>query len=132
MKTFCKTAALAIGIITAASGHAFAQDSVGDTSAASGASVGVGAALADSGVRTVAAVAVLPIGAVAAGSAVGASVTGGEARDGFATGAAGIAKVAGQLEGFAQGPLPVTREVVVAPQAVPQLPYDATASPTPR
>ena len=117
-------AALALASIA---GAASGQDSVGDTSAASGASVDLGGDLAASGVRTVAAAAIVPASTAASGSAVAGSVTGGVAGQAMFTGAKGMLDVTGQLAKFAQGPLPVTREVVVSPQPVPHLPYAAQA-----
>ena len=112
------TAALAGGAWAAS-----AQDSLGDSLAASGASVNVGADLAASGVRTASAAAVLPIGSIAAGSAVAGSVVGGTGGAALLSGARATGTAAGQLAGFAVGPLPVTRDVVVAPQPVPHVPY---------
>ena len=124
MKIFAPLLASALVSLAGAAG---AQDSVGDTSAASGASVNLGGDLAASGVRTVAAAAVLPASTAASGSAVAGSVTGGVAGQAMFAGAKGMLDVSGRLARFAQGPLPVSRDVVVAPQPVPRLPYAAQA-----
>ena len=119
---------LAFALLALSGRAAAAQDSVGDTSAASKASVDLGGDLAASGVRTVAAAAIPPASTLAAGSAVGGSIAGGVAGQAMFTGAKGMSTVAGDLARFAQGPLPVTREVVVA-QPVPRLPYEAGQAP---
>ena len=113
-------AALGLGASTAS-----AQDSVGDTSAALTASVNLGGDLAASGVRTVAAASVLPASTAAVGSGVAGSVAGGVVGGVMTTGANGMLRVTGDLAKFAAGPLPVSRDIVVAPQPVPHVPYTA-------
>ena len=119
------TAASFALLASAATAQVQAQDSLGDSLAASGASVSLGADLAASGVRTASAVAVLPAGSVAIGSGVAGSVAGGVAGRALLDTAGGVLKATGRMAQFAQGPLPVSREVVVAPQPVPRLPYAA-------
>ena len=113
-------AALGLGV-----SNASAQDSVGDMFAASTASVNLGGDLAASGVRTVAAASVLPASTAALGSGVAGSVAGGVVGGALTTGANGMMRVTGDLAKFATGPLPVTREIVVAPQPMPHVPYAA-------
>ena len=120
-----RTVTAASFALLASAATAQAQDSLGDSLAASGASVSLGADLAASGVRTASAVAVLPAGSVAIGSGVAGSVAGGVAGRALLDTAGGVLKATGRMAQFAQGPLPVSREVVVAPQPVPRLPYAA-------
>ena len=108
--------------------NASAQDSVGDISAALTASVNLGGDLAASGVRTVAAASVLPASTVAVGSGVAGSVAGGVVGGALTTGANGMLHVTGDLARFATGPLPVSRDIVVAPQPMPHVPSYAAAS----
>lgn len=118
LRLACVTIALLGGASAAA-----AQGSLANGSAASQASAQVVGDLAASGVQTVSAAAVLPASGLAAGSAVAGSVATGTGSV-LTHAASNMGRVAGDAAATASGPLPVTREVIVAPQGPPHVPYD--------
>jgi len=103
---------------------AFAQDSVANGSTAIKASAEGAGALTASGVQTATAASVVPASGVAVGSMAVGSVAelGGKIAMRSAT---GMSQAAGDSAVAANGPLPVAKEVIVAPQPAPKVPYDA-------
>jgi hypothetical protein len=125
----CGRAALVAAIALSTAGAALAQDSVANGSTALKASGEGTGALAASGVQTATAASVVPASGVAVGSMAAGSVAelGGKIA---MRSAAGMSQAAGDSATAANGPLPVAKEVIVAPQPAPKVPYD-TAAPTP-
>jgi len=123
--------ALAAAMAVSTSNAAFAQDSVANGSTAIKASAEGAGALTASGVQTATAASVVPASGVAAGSMAVGSVA--ELGGKIATGAAtGMSQAAGDSVTAANGPLPVAKEVIVAPQPAPRVPYDAQTPTQPK
>jgi hypothetical protein len=107
----------ALLIAAAIYGPVLAQDSIANGSAAGTASSEVVGHLTASGVQTALAVSVVPASVAGTVSTVG----------GLSVAGSGIASVQGAQASAhaASGPLKVTDRVVVAPDAAPQVPYNA-------
>jgi len=105
-----------------------AQGSVANGSTAITASGEGAGALAASGVQTATAASVVPASGVAVGSMAVGSVAelGGKMAIRSAT---GMSQAAADSGAAAKGPLPLAKEVIVAPQPAPKVPYN-TPSPT--
>jgi hypothetical protein len=115
----------------ATAGAALAQDSLANGSTALKASGEGTAALAASGVQTATAASVVP----ASGAAVGSMAVGSVAEVGgkiAMRSATGMSQAAGDSAAAANGPLPLAKEVIVAPQPAPKVPYDAPAPTQPK
>jgi hypothetical protein len=121
---------LAAMVVSTASA-AFAQGSVANGSTALKASAEGTGALAASGVQTATAASVVPASGVAVGLMAAGSVAqlGGKIAMRSAT---GMSQAAGDSANAANGPLPVAKEVIVAPQPAPKIPYDAPAQTPPK
>ncbi len=119
----------AMGLSTAHA--ALAQDSVANGSTALKASAEGAGALTASGVQTATAAAIVPASGVAVGSMAAGSVAelGGKIAMRSAT---GMSQAAGDSAIAANGPLPVAKEVIIAPQPAPKVPYDVPAQTSPK
>lgn len=103
---------------------AVAQDSIAHASAAGAGSSEVAGHLGASGVQAVVGVAALPISVAAAGSAAGGSTVLAAGAGSVAAGA-GLSEAAAASADFASGPLQVDEKVVVSPDPMPTIPYNA-------
>ena len=110
--------------LAASGAQALAQDSAANASAAGGASSEVAGHLAASGVQAVVGVAALPVSAAAGASVVGGSAVA-TAGAGSAAVGGGLSEAAGHSADFASGPLKVDDKVVVSPDPMPAVPYNA-------
>jgi hypothetical protein len=128
----CPSAFAVAALVTLwTAGAAFAQDSLANGSTAIKASGEGAGALTASGVQTATAASVVPASGVAVGSLAVGSVA--ELGGKIATRSAiGMSQAAGDSAAAANGPLPVAKEVIVAPQPAPKVPYDAPAQTQPK
>jgi hypothetical protein len=125
----CSFPDLRLAAITAAAAFAtangaLAQGSLANGSTALKASAEGAGALTASGVQTATAASIVP----ASGAAVGSMAVGSVAALGgkiAIRSATGMSQAAGDSAIAANGPLPVAKEVIVAPQPAPKVPYDA-------
>ena len=102
-------------------GPAFAQDSAGDASGASGATSQAVGLLTASGVKTVVGVSAVPVSVAAVGVSGAGVASAAAGHVGLASGA-GLSQAAG---GSADASLKVDDRVVVAPDPAPKVPYQA-------
>ncbi len=126
-----RLSALIAAMVFSTASAAFAQDSVVNGSTAIKASGEGAGALAASGVQTATAASVVP----ASGAAVGLMAAGSVAEVGGKVAmrsATGMSQAAGDSVAAANGPLPVAKEVIVAPQPALKVPYDAQTPTKPK
>ena len=115
---------LSIATLALAASGAQAQDSTANASAGGGASSEVAGHLTASGVQAVVGVAALPVSVAAGASVVGGSAVA-TAGAGSAAVGGGLSEAAGDSADFASGPLKVDDKVVVSPDPMPAVPYNA-------